>query len=247
MTVIGTLFFMETPPADIFTAEMANQYDEKTRQLAPISDGLHFLMRIVLEGRPVHARVLSVGVGTGADILALAKAFPGWSFVAVEPSRSMLNVCRERMESAHLLDRCEFVHGYATDLPPEREFDIATALFVGHFVKRQDRSGFYRSITDRLRDGGCFINAELSFDLNCATFPSMVKNWQSVQRLMGGTEESLKCVPQQLQEVLSVLCPEEVEAMLTNAGVGAPVRFFQAFMIAGWYAIKQAASTPKAL
>src|SRR5688572_33219408 len=97
---IGISFSMSTPPADFFTEKLAKQYDERNGRLAPISDSLHFLMRLILEDRPAHSKVLSVGAGTGADILALAEAFPSWSFVAVEPSVSMLNVCRERMERA---------------------------------------------------------------------------------------------------------------------------------------------------
>jgi tRNA (cmo5U34)-methyltransferase len=229
---------MTTPPADFFTEKLAKQYDERNGRLAPISDSLHFLMRLILEDRPTDSKVLSVGAGTGADILALADAFPGWSFVAVDPSLSMLNVCRERMKSAGLLDRCEFVHGFAHDLPVEREFDLAAALLVGHFVKHQDRPSFYRGIVDRLRVGGCFLNAEISFDLGSETYPSMLRNWQAVQRLMGATDESLKAVPQQLREVLTVLSPDEVDAMLVDSGIGTPVKFFQAFMISAWYGVK---------
>jgi tRNA (cmo5U34)-methyltransferase len=230
---------MSTPTADFFTEELAKKYDKRNGRLAPITDALHFLTRLILEDRPEKSRVLCVGVGTGADILALAEAFPGWSFVGVEPSLSMLNVCRERMASADVLERCEFVHGFVNDVPSEPEFDVATALLVGHFVKREHRSSFYRGIVDRLRDGGCFVNAEISYDLDSATFPSMVRNWQSIQRLMGGTDESLRAVPQQLRETLAVLAPDEVEEIIGESGVVAPVRFFQAFMIAGWYALKQ--------
>lgn len=229
---------MPAPPTDFFNESLAKQYDERNRRLAPISDSLHFLMRLALEDRPADSKVLCVGAGTGADILALAGAFPGWSFVAVEPSLSMLNVCRERMTKAGLLDRCEFVHGLAHDLPVEREFAVATALLVGHFVKRADRPTFYGDIVDRLRVGGCFVNAEISFDLCSPAYPSMLRNWQAIQRLMGATDESLKTVPQQLREVLTVLPPNEVGAMLADCGLATPVKFFQAFMIAGWYGVK---------
>jgi len=230
---------MKIPPADFFTEELAKKYDDRNSRLAPISDGLHFLLRLVLEDCPENSRVLCVGVGTGADILALAEAFPGWSFVGVEPSLSMLNVCRERMEGAGILDRCELIHGFVSDVPIEPQFDVATALLVGHFVKREDRSSFYRGAIDRLRDGACFVNAEISFDLDSVTFPTMVRNWQSIQRLMGGTDESLRAVPQQLRETLTVLPPDDVEQIMGEWGVAAPVRFFQAFMIMGWYALKQ--------
>lgn len=225
---------MSAPPADFFTEELAKRYDERNRRLAPIGDSLHFLMRLVLEDSPTHSRVLSVGAGTGADILALAEAFPHWSFVAADPSLSMLNVCRERMQNAGLSDRCEFVHGFAHDVP-EREFDIAIALLVGHFVKHENRPSFYRDVVDRVRVGGCFLNAEISFDLSSEPYPFMIRNWQAVQKLMGATDESLKAVPQQLREVLTVLAPDEVDALLVASGIGTPVRFFQAFMISGWY------------
>jgi tRNA (cmo5U34)-methyltransferase len=229
---------MSAPPADFFTEELAKRYDERNSRLAPISESLHFLMRLILEDCPTNSRVLSVGAGTGADILALAEAFPRWSFVATDPSLSMLNVCRERMKSAGLLDRCEFVHGFAHDVPIESEFDIATALLVGHFVKHEDRPSFYREVVDRVRVGGCFLNAEISFDLSSETYPFMIRNWQAIQRLMGATDESLKAVPQQLREVLTVLSPDEVDAILVDSGIGTPVRFFQAFMISGWYGIR---------
>jgi tRNA (cmo5U34)-methyltransferase len=232
---------MSAPPTDFFTEGLARKYDERNSRLAPISDGLHFLTRLILEDRPENSRVLCVGVGTGADILALAEAFPGWTFVGVEPSLSMLNVCRERMARAGVLDRCELIHGVVDDLPPEPKFDVATALLVAHFVKREQRANFYAGIIDRLREGGCFINAEISFDLDSAAFPSMLRNWQSIQRLMGGTEESLRAVPQQLREALTVLSPDEVEKLMGDAGGVTPVRFFQAFLIAGWYALKQTA------
>ena len=229
---------MSAPPTDLFDERMASRYDERNDRLAPIADCLHFLTRLVLEDRPERSRVLSVGVGTGADILALAEAFPGWSFVAVEPSRPMLDVCRERMRDAGLLERCEFVHGLVDDLPPGPAFDVATALFVAHFVGREDRRGFYGGIVDRLRDGGCLVDAEISFDLDSEASPDMIGNWRAVQRLMGGTEESLRELPRQLRDVLTVLPPDEVEETLVRSGTRTPVRFFQAFMIAGWYAFK---------
>ncbi|MCG8480520.1 MAG: class I SAM-dependent methyltransferase [Spirochaetales bacterium] len=230
---------MSKRSTNFFTEETAQTYDERNRQLEPISKALHFLTRLILENYPENSRVLCVGVGTGADILALAEAFKNWSFVAVEPSLSMLNVCRRRMENAQLATRCEFVHGFVDDVPLKPDFDIATALFVGHFVKLEDRSSFYRGIIDRLRIGGCLINAEISFDLESESFPSMVRQWQSIQRLMGGTDESLKAVPKQLKETLTVLSPEKVEETLRESKIVTPVRFFQALMIAGWYAIKR--------
>ncbi|MBX3039583.1 MAG: class I SAM-dependent methyltransferase [Bdellovibrionaceae bacterium] len=229
---------MERPRSDFFTKEHAELYDEKNAGLIPISSNLHFLMKLVLEKVQDRARVLSVGAGTGADILSLARVFPEWSFVAVEPSLSMLSVCKERVHAAGFSNRCEFVHGFAEDLPMTEEFDVVTSLLVAHFVKRTERLGFFESLTKRLKKGGYLINAEIGFDLGSAQFPSMLKNWESVQSLMGATPESLASLPRTLAEILAVLPNGETEEILRKAGIPLPVRFFQAFMISGWYGIK---------
>ena len=161
---------MTQPSTDFFNQELAERYDERNQKLARISDSLHFLIKLVLESVPARARILCVGAGTGAEILSLATAFPGWSFVAVEPSLSMLNVCRERIRSAGLLERCEFVHGFAQDLPARADFDAVLAVLVAHFVRHDERLSFFKNLTDRLRVGGYLVNAEIGFDLYSKLF-----------------------------------------------------------------------------
>lgn len=224
--------------ASYFNKDASRAYDEKSRRLAPIADGMHFLIRLVLQGLPVRSRILCVGVGTGAEILPLAEAFPQWSFLGLDPSAEMLEVCRERLKTAGVLERCELVHGYVRDAPAGEGFDAALSILVGHFVKREERLGFYRNMVSRLRRGGYFVDTEISYDLSSPEFPSMLENWEQVQRLMGATAESLASLPRQLREMLTVLPPAEIESHLRQSGIAVPVKFFQAFMIAGWYGTK---------
>jgi len=221
---------------DFFTSEAAKSYDEKNKQLAPIADNMHFLIRLILKDLPKDSRILCVGVGTGAEILSLAKEYPGWSFVGVDPSSSMLEVCRKRMEDAGIADRCTFIHGYAQDVPVGEKFDAALSILVGHFIKKEERVNFYEKIHELLSKGGYFVNTEISFDLDSKNFPSMLKNWERVQTLMGATPDSLKALPNLLRDPLTVLPPSEVENLFNAGGFMDPVRFFQAFMIIGWYA-----------
>ena len=69
-------------------------YDAQTAKLAPIFDVLYFRMGLVLADLPTDARFLCVGVGTGTELIKLAQAFPHWHFTAVDPTASMLNICR---------------------------------------------------------------------------------------------------------------------------------------------------------
>ena len=222
-------------PPSLFNRELADAYDRRNSALAPISDGLHFLLRLVLADLPTDARVLCVGVGTGAEILSLAKAYPGWSFVGVDPSEDMLAVGRDRLEQAGVLDRCQLLHGYVQDAPRDG-FDAVVSLLVAHFIKREDRLAFYSAIHDRLRPGGHFASAEITGDLDAPEFPDVLEDWKRVQVLMGATPESLSTLADTLRNALSVLSPAETEALWRAAGFPKPVPFFQAFMIRGWHA-----------
>jgi len=216
----------------------ARAYDEKNQQLAPIADTMHFLIRLILKNAPVKARVLCVGVGTGAEIFSLASAFPDWTFVGVDPAVGMLDVCREKLKMSGVLDRCELIQGYVEDIPDGERFDIALSILVAHFVKHEDRLHFYKAMTDRLCANGILVNTEISFDLASKEFPLMLKNWESVQLLLGAPPESIANLPQVLREMLSVISPKETESLLRKSGIRLPIRFYQAFMISGWYGSK---------
>lgn len=225
-------------PATFFNQEMADAYDRRNTALAPISDCLHFLMRLILTDQPSHARVLCVGVGTGAEILSLAKAYPGWSFVGIDPSKEMLAVGRRRLDEAGVLNRCELYQGYAEEAP-QSEFDAAVSLLVAHFIKRESRPAYYAAIRDRLKPGGRFVGAEISGELNAPDFPARLNDWKHVQSLMGATPESLENLGGMMRDVLGIMTYKETEDMWEASGFHRPVSFFQAFMVRGWHATRR--------
>ncbi|MFC5342481.1 cyclopropane-fatty-acyl-phospholipid synthase family protein [Brevundimonas staleyi] len=220
-----------------FNQEIADAYDRRNAGLKPISDSLHFLMRLALADVPAEARVLCVGVGTGAEILSLAQAFPRWTFVGVDPSAEMLAVGAHRLTEAGVMDRCTLIHGYVDDVA-EAGFDVVVSLLVAHFIRREGRPAFYAAIHDRLKPGGRFVSAEISGDLDAPEFPALLADWKQVQTLMGATPESLAKLEDGLRDVLGVLPVAETEGLWRDAGFPLPVPFFQAFMIRGWHATK---------
>ncbi len=224
--------------ADFFNTNASKSYDEKNRALAPIADNMHFLIRLILKDVPENSRILCVGVGTGAEIFSLAKEYPEYTFVGVDPSEAMLEVCRARVAEAGIADRCEFIHGYIHDVPAEASFDAVLSILVGHFIKKEERLSFYQNVHQRLKTGGYFINTEISFDLESPEFPLMMKEWEKVQTLMGATPESIASLPRAFKEVLTVLPSSEVEDIIRDGGFKLPVHFFQSFMISGWFAKK---------
>lgn len=218
----------------------AETYDERNRKLSDLSCAMHFLIKLVLQGVPTRARVLCVGVGTGADILSLAVDHPHWEFVGVDPSSAMLAVCRKRLGEAGILNRCTLIEGYVQEVPRDTPFDAVVSILVAHFIARENRLAFYRSLWERVSPGGLMVCTDLSFDLSSPEFSFMLKNWESVQSLLGASEESLRNLPTILRDSLSIISPEETAALLTVAGVRTPVHFFQAFLMSGWYGVKDA-------
>lgn len=131
-------------PATLFDKEQAAAYDERFAKLAPLKDSLHLLIRILFSELPERARILCVGVGTGAELIALAKAFPGFEFAAVEPSEPMLEVCKQRAREEGIASRCTFHNGFVHTLPASEPYDAATSILVSQFlVQRADRVGFF--------------------------------------------------------------------------------------------------------
>ncbi len=165
---------MKTPTVNHFNTEAAKAYDERNRKLAPIADCMHFLIQLVLKPLPAKSHALCVGVGTGAEILHLAKSFPDWTFVGIDPSAAMLEVCKERLAEAGVLDRCQFVHGYVHDAPEGHLFDVALSVLVAHFVPHAERLDYFQNMTHRLKAGGYLVNTEISFDLDSPEFPAML-------------------------------------------------------------------------
>lgn len=223
---------------DFFTKDVAAAYDARNSKLSPIADNMHFHIRLVLKDLPSKSRILCIGVGTGAEILSLAKEYPEWTFVGIDPSEPMLNVCRQRLKDARILDRCELIQGYVHDSPTGEKFDAVLSVLVAHFIKRPDRRDFYSHIYDRLKTGGYFVSTEISLDMDTPEFPFMLENWKSVQEFMGATPETLKSLPAMLRDTLGVLSPADTENLLRNVGFALPVRFYQAFAIMGWYSSK---------
>ena len=223
---------------NFFNKTASASYDEANKILLPISENMHFLIRLILKDLPDDARILCVGVGTGAEIFSLAEAHPKWSFVGVDPSPDMLEVCQDRLREAGIADRCTLVEGYVQDIEEGEQFDAVLSILVGHFVQREERQAFYEHMYARVKKRGYLVDTEISCDFDAKDFPQAMRNWGDVQILRGASEESIQKLPEQLQSTLAVLPPTEIERMLTTCGIEVPVHFFQAFMIHGWYGLK---------
>ncbi|WP_017748515.1 class I SAM-dependent methyltransferase [Scytonema hofmannii] len=170
-------------PSIVFDQERASSYDKQFAKLAPIRDALHLFIRIVLSELPDDARILCVGVGTGAELIDLAQTFPRWQFIAVEPAAPMLDICRQKAEACGIASRCTFHEGYLNSLPTSDSFGAATCLLVSHFFMQQsERRDFFREIAARLLPNGYLVSSDLASNISTESYQSLLEVWLRMLR-----------------------------------------------------------------
>jgi tRNA (cmo5U34)-methyltransferase len=219
-----------------FDAQHAAGYDDRWAPLAPLRDSLHLQMRFILQELPADARVLCVGVGTGAELLALARFFPGWRFVALDPSAPMLDVCRRKADEAGIAGRCEFHAARLSGLPPGEPFDAATAILVSQFITDPAaRTAFYREIAQRLRPDGLLVTADLT-TAPAGQHESLLDVWSQMMRHIGASEAQIQAMLAGYGRDVALLPAAALEGLLTGAGFVRPVKFSQSLLIHAWYA-----------
>ena len=215
--------------------QQAEGYDAQWEAMAPIRDGLYLLVEAVFTELPDDARILCVGVGTGAELAHLAQRFSGWRFTAVEPSGRMLDVCRRRAEREGFASRCTFHEGYLDSLPIDEGHHAATCFLVSQFIlEREARSEFFRTIAERLRPGGLLVSSDLASGASPNDFETLLRMWLTV---MAGPGVSAKRVAQARAAYardVAVLPPATVASLIASGGFERPVQFFQAGLLHAW-------------
>jgi tRNA (cmo5U34)-methyltransferase len=226
-------------PAPKFDKATASSYNERWSKVASLKDALHLCMRFVLADLPSDARVLCVGVGTGAELFYLAEAFPRWKFTAVEPSSKMLDICRARADEQGLGTRCEFHEGTIDTLPADGLYDAVTALLVSHYLgDRAARKAFFRALSGKLRSGGILINADLSAEIESNEFAMMFETWKSMLSFSGMSTEEIEKYSSNFTRGKTAIPAGAIEEILTSSGFQQPILFCQTLLIHAWYSTR---------
>lgn len=215
--------------------QQASGYDRQWAKTAPIRECLYLLLDPLFAGLPPDARVLCVGVGTGAEIAHMARTFPGWTFTVVEPSGAMLEVCRQRAETGGFAERCHFHEGFLESLTDDAPHDAATCFLVSQFiVDRGQRARFFGQIAARLRAGGLLASSDLASDTASPAYDVLLPAWMRMMAAAKVSADALEKIRAAYTRDVAVLAPDEVASIIAAGGFAEPVRFFQAGLIHGW-------------
>lgn len=228
---------MDNDELKVLFDQAAAGYDKQWERTAPIRDGLHFFLQPVFADLPADARVLCVGVGTGAELAYLAARFPGFRFTAVDPSGAMIAACRRRAEQDGLLSRCTFHEGDVDTLPPDGAHDAATCFLVSQFILDPTaRAEFFRSIATRLKPGAILASSDLASPAGDGGRDALLHVWLTLMAATANLPaDGIERMRAAYAKDVAILPATEVAAIIQAGGFEAPVQFFQAGMIHAWF------------
>lgn len=222
--------------------QQAAGYDKQWAKMAPIRNGLHFLLESLFAELPADARILCVGVGTGAELAYLAQKYPHWTFTAVDPSGPMLDVCRQRGEKEGFASRCDFYEGYVDSLTAGAKHDAATCFLVSQFIlEPRARSDFFREIANRLKPGGILASSDLASEVGSHDYEELLHAWMNMMAGADIPPEGRERMRKAYANDVAVLPPNSVASIIESGGFDSPVQFFQAGLIHAW--VSKRAST----
>jgi tRNA (cmo5U34)-methyltransferase len=219
--------------------KQASGYEEQQKKLAPVHEGLYFQLEWILSELPETARILCVGLGAGAELSYLARRFPNWRFTAVEPSGAMLDACRQKAEKEGYFSRCIFHEGYVDSLPDIELHNAATCFMVSQFIlDHQERSRFFRAISERLEPNGILVSADLSSAVGTTEYRALLKAWVSMLHAAKAPADAIEKTHLAWARDVSILPPDDVKSIIVRGGFESPVQFYQAGFVHAWFSMR---------
>lgn len=141
---------------EIFEGERAQRFDSDIRVRIPGYESiLHLATAAIASAHPAGS-ILSVGCGTGQDVLHLARD-PAYRVTAIDPSPDMIAFAAARFRGLGI-ERVDLRCSVVSDLPAEPRYDAALLCFVLHFIPDDGaKDRLLEQIARRLLPGGTLV------------------------------------------------------------------------------------------
>jgi tRNA (cmo5U34)-methyltransferase len=214
--------------------QAVSRYAEGPPRLVPGFADLQRMTTILLaEHVPQHGRVLVVGAGGGLELKVFADAHPNWQFDGIDPASEMLKLAEATL-GPHK-SRVRLHEGYIA-AAPEGPFDAAACLLVLHFVPQVERIETLKQVRKRLKPGAPFVVAHFSFPQHEPERSVWLSRYAAFAVSSGIEASKADSARQAISSRLSILAPEQDEAMLREAGFSGVSLFYAGFGFRGWVA-----------
>ncbi|MEC0233368.1 class I SAM-dependent methyltransferase [Paenibacillus kribbensis] len=203
-------------------------------------------------------KVLIVGAGGGQELITLGGRHETWSFTAVDPSEYMLDLARRRVTQAGIGSKISFVAGTLGDLlciqrneqsekqskqpkqPYENPlYDAATCLLVLHFLQGlESKQALLHQISARLKPGAPFCLASINGNPQEPAFSIQMQAWKGHMLNQGIPLEDWERFAASIGSGSDPVSNTVIQEMLADAGFSHITRYYGAFLVNAWFAVK---------
>lgn len=210
-------------------------YDRLAARLIPGYASLARLAVALLASSPLASRegvaVLVAGCGTGSELLEARAQRPDWQLTAIDPSATLLEVARGRLEAA--ASAIDWRSTRVEDLGVEAAFDGALSVLVLQSLPDDgSKLAFLSALARSLRPGGQLVLVDLMRPERSALQAQVERAWGQFQRASGesGDPGALACrveAPHPIGEA-------RLAALAEASGFGDPAPVFKALDFEGF-------------
>ncbi|WP_367074429.1 SAM-dependent methyltransferase [Paenibacillus pabuli] len=171
--------------------------------------------------------------------LLLADRHPGWTFTGVDPSGPMLQLAKRRVAEAGLGPRVKLEGITVEELPLDELYEGATSMLMLHFLQGMEaKRKFMTSLAARLKSGAPLLLAAVNADLSSPAHKVMMNAWRDYMLCAGITREEWDRFAASLGKESDPISSEQTVALLSECGFTHITRYFGAFWVEGYYAIR---------
>ncbi|MBI1649444.1 class I SAM-dependent methyltransferase [Hyphomicrobium sulfonivorans] len=208
------------------------RYTEGPPRIVPGYTGMQRMAGLLLAERiGPTGRVLVLGAGGGLELKSFADAHPHWTFDGVDPSAEMLALA-EQVAAPHMA-RIRLHRGTIDDAP-EGPFDGATCLLTMHFLDVEERRRTAAEVRRRLKPGAPFVVAHFSIPGSEAQRALWLQRYSAFATASGVDAEKAEAARAAIAQQLTILSPDEDEAILRDADFTDIELFYAGFTFRGW-------------
>ncbi|MCP1134201.1 class I SAM-dependent methyltransferase [Paenibacillus polysaccharolyticus] len=186
-----------------------------------------------------HIRILVTGAGGGKEITLLGTKHPDWSLTGMDTSKPMLDLAKKRADEARISHRVKLFSETIKQLPEDGLYDGATSMLMLHFIQGLEaKKSFLMHLASRLKPGAPLILASVNADLDSPAYPVMMQAWREHMMQAGVLTEEWERFAASLGQTSDPVSAEILVRLLAECGFSRITRYFAAFWVEGYYAIR---------
>ncbi|WP_253298884.1 class I SAM-dependent methyltransferase [Paenibacillus barcinonensis] len=223
------------------TADLC-RYEQSISLKIPGYDHMHHMMEKLLaasitDNNDIH--ILVTGAGGGKELTLLGASHREWQLTGMDTSIQMLKLAQQKAEEAGITARTILLQGTIENLPEAALYDGATCMLMLHFIQGMEaKKTFLKHLSQKLKPGAPLIIAAVNADLASPVYPVMMQAWREHMLQAGIFAEEWERFAASLGEQSDPVSGGLMVQLLAECGFSRMTRFFGAFWVEAYYAIR---------